>query len=114
MGVLTAPRAVDLAIKSVSANLMRDSIDTRLISELETYRTARELITDDTTSPMDGPGTIDPGTTTLDTGGDGIPDSVEVQLGTDPKVAGSMKIGASGSTNIEIWSWATSLLPSVH
>jgi hypothetical protein len=38
---------------------------------------------------MGGPGTIDPGTMTLDSNGDGIPDSVEVQLGTDPKVADS-------------------------
>lgn len=59
---------------------------------------------------MNGPGTIDSGKVALDTDGDGIPDSVEVQMGTDPKVSDSMKIGASGYTNIEIW--ANSLVPS--
>lgn len=60
---------------------------------------------------MDGPGTVNPGTVALDTDGDGIPDEVEVQMGTDPKVADSMNISAaSGYTNLE--TWANSLVPS--
>ncbi|TVY85099.1 putative pectate lyase C [Lachnellula suecica] len=110
--LLTPPQAVDLAIKSVGASLVRDSIDTRLISELQSYGTTGELITDETASPMSGPGTIDPGTVALDTDGDGIPDSVEVKMGTDPNVADSMNIGASGYTNIEMW--ANSLVPSSY
>jgi hypothetical protein len=108
--ILTAPQVVELTIKPVGASLVRDSIDTRLISELQSYGTTGELITDEIASPMSGPGTIAPGTVALDTDGDGIPDSVEVQMGTDPKVADSINIGASGYTNIE--TWANSLVPS--
>lgn len=110
--ILTAPQAVDLAITSVGASLVRDSIDTRLINELQTYGTAGELITNETASPMNGPGTIALGTVALDTDSDGNPDSVEMQMGTDSKVADSMKIGASGYTNIE--TWANSLVPSSY
>ena len=44
--VLTAPQAIDLAIKSVGVSMVRDSIDKRLISELQTYGTTGELITE--------------------------------------------------------------------
>lgn len=44
--ILTAQQSLDLALNSVGASLVRDSIDTRLIDEVKSYGTLGELISD--------------------------------------------------------------------
>jgi len=109
---LTAAQSVTLAISSVGASKPRDSIDTRLVTELTSYGTLGQLISDETVSPMFGPGTIAAGTKPVDTDGDGIPDSVEIANGWNPNVADSTNIGSSGYMNVEVW--ANSLVPSSY
>jgi hypothetical protein len=68
------------------------------------------LISDE--ESMGGPGDLDPGTTPTDTDGDGLPDEVEAELGTDPSVNDSMELDSSGYTYLEVW--ANSLVPSSY
>lgn len=56
-----------------------------------------------------GPGELDGGTTPTGKDGDGLPGDMEASLGTDPKVADSMKLDSSGYTWLEVW--ANSLVP---
>jgi len=69
---LSAAESVTLAISSAGGSKVRDGIDTRLISELESYGSTGELISDETVSPMYGPGTIASGSLGVDTDGDGF------------------------------------------
>ena len=97
-------------MKDAGASLVRDSIDTFLIEEVNSYGTDGDLISDETASPVNGPGDIDPGTSLVDSDGDGIPDDAETELGTDPQTADSMELHSSGYTNLEFW--ANSLVPA--
>ena len=88
----------------------RDSIDDKLIAELQSYGKSGQLISDETASPMNGPGYIASGTKPTDTDGDGIPDAWEVANGLDWQDAtDAMKIGSSGYANIELY--LNSLVP---
>ncbi|KAK2731299.1 hypothetical protein FQN55_004786 [Onygenales sp. PD_40] len=109
--VLTAHEAVKYVTTSAGASLVRDSIDTFLMNEVNSWGTKGALISDETASPVNGPGEIDGGTAAIDTDGDGIPDD-EAELGTDPAVADSMALDASGYTYLEVW--ANSLVPSSY
>ena len=80
------------------------------MDEVNSYGTNGALISDETASPVNGPGEIDGGTAAVDTDGDGIPDDVEAELGTDPATDDSMELDASGYTYLEVW--ANSLVPS--
>ncbi|KAF2824438.1 pectate lyase-like protein [Ophiobolus disseminans] len=91
--ILSAADALVLAEKSVGASKVRDSVDKRLITELQSYGKIGQLISDENASPMDGPGTIAGGTPWVDANGNGIPDDVEGQF-----------------KNVE--DWANSLVPS--
>ncbi|OCL07605.1 polysaccharide lyase family 1 protein, partial [Glonium stellatum] len=75
---LTPAEAVTYATSYVGASKVRDSIDTRLISELTTWGTTGELISDETASPMYGPGTIDGGSSSVGSDGQGGQQSVAV------------------------------------
>ncbi|KAK2759777.1 hypothetical protein FQN54_002511 [Arachnomyces sp. PD_36] len=107
--LLTPDEAVTYVTSSAGASLVRDSIDTFLIDEVNSYGTDGALISDETASPVNGPGEIDPGTALVDTDGDGIPDDAEAELGTDPDTADSMDLHSSGYTYLEVW--ANSLVP---
>ncbi|KAH8729074.1 pectate lyase-like protein [Phaeosphaeriaceae sp. PMI808] len=91
--ILSAADALSLAQKSVGASKVRDSVDKRLITELQSYGTAGQLISDENASPMNGPGTIAGGTPWVDANGNGIPDDVEGKFNT-------------------VEGWANSLVPS--
>ena len=92
---------------------MRDGVDARLLMELQSYGTVGELIADENAAPMSGPGTVASGTAPKDTDSDGIPDSVELSLGTNPNVADSMfDENGNGFANVE--DWANSLVPSSY
>ncbi|KAK2785774.1 hypothetical protein FQN51_003781 [Onygenales sp. PD_10] len=110
--VLTADEAVKYVTTSAGSSLVRDSIDTFLMNEVNSWATKGALISDETASPMNRPGEIDGGTVAVDTDGDGIPDDAEAELGTDPAVADSMRLDASGYTYLKVW--ANSLVPSSY
>ncbi|KAH7064112.1 pectate lyase-like protein [Paraphoma chrysanthemicola] len=91
--ILSAAAALTLAEKSVGASKVRDAVDKRLITELQSYGKTGQLISDENASPMNGPGTIAGGTAWVDANGNGIPDNVEGQFKT-------------------VEDWANSLVPS--
>jgi hypothetical protein len=82
----------------------RDLIDQRLITELRSFGTSGQLISDETASPMNGPGSISGGNAPIDTDGDGIPDDWERANGLNPQSASdAMQISSSGYANIELY-----------
>ncbi|KAI1257395.1 hypothetical protein MGN70_000435 [Eutypa lata] len=103
--LLTASGAVEHVLANVGANYpARDAIDAHLVSEVETYGTDGQLISDETVSPMNGPGFIAGGTPPTDSDGDGIPDEWESANGLDPNDASdAMVITSSGYANIEVY-----------
>ncbi|OAL48037.1 pectate lyase-like protein [Pyrenochaeta sp. DS3sAY3a] len=88
--ILSAADALALAEKSVGASKVRDSIDKRLVAELQSYGKSGQLISDETASPMNGPGAIASGTPWVDANGNGIPDNVEAQFKTVEDWANSL------------------------
>ncbi|KAE8165133.1 putative pectate lyase C [Aspergillus tamarii] len=108
--VLSPDDALTYVTKYAGASKVRDSIDTQLAAQVESYGKDGALISDE--ADMGGAGDLDQGTTPTDTDGDGIPDDAEAELGTDPKIADSMELDASGYTYLEVW--ANSLVPSSY
>ncbi|KAI1752630.1 fibronectin [Xylaria castorea] len=89
----------------------RDAVDAHLVAEVRSWGKTGQLISDETASPMYGPGYIAGGTKPTDSDGDGIPDAWEQANGLDPQDASdAMKIGSSGYANIEVY--VNSLVPS--
>ncbi|CAO2652926.1 Nn.00g023370.m01.CDS01 [Neocucurbitaria sp. VM-36] len=93
--ILSAADALKLAEASVGASKVRDAVDKRLITELQSYGKTGQLISDENAAPMNGPGTIAGGTKWVDANGNGIPDDVESQFKT-------------------VEDWANSLVPSTY
>ncbi|KAJ8114304.1 hypothetical protein OPT61_g3787 [Boeremia exigua] len=91
--VLSAADALKYVETSVGASKVRDAVDARLITELKSYGKTGQLISDETASPMNFPGTINGGTPWTDANGNGIPDDVESKF-----------------SNVE--DWANSLVPN--
>ncbi|KAK9769651.1 putative Pectate lyase C [Seiridium cardinale] len=112
--LMAAPDAVTWVLNNVGANYpSRDSVDKRLVSEVQTWGTMGELISDETASPMYGPGYIASGTKSTDTDGDGIPDVWEQANGLDYQDASdAMAVSTSGYANIEVY--VNSLVPSTN
>ncbi|KAB2570413.1 putative pectate lyase protein [Lasiodiplodia theobromae] len=109
--ILSATDAVQTAIDGVGASLKRDSVDAILVDQLKSWGKDGALISDETASPMNGPGFLAPGSTPKDTDGDGIPDDAETTLGTDSSKDDSMTV-VDGYANVE--RWANSLVPSSY
>lgn len=109
--ILSATDAVQAAIDGVGASLKRDSVDAILVDQLQSWGKDGALISDETASPMNGPGFLAPGSTPKDTDGDGIPDDAETTLGTDSSKDDSMTV-VDGYANVE--RWANSLVPSSY
>ncbi|KAI1082437.1 fibronectin [Whalleya microplaca] len=109
--LLSPDDAVDHVVKEVGCSFpSRDSIDGRLIQEVQSFGKSGELISDETASPMNGPGYISGGAKETDTDGDGIPDSWEKANGLDYNDASdAMVISSSGYANIEVY--VNSLVP---
>ncbi|KAF1843491.1 polysaccharide lyase family 1 protein [Cucurbitaria berberidis CBS 394.84] len=93
--ILSAADALKLAEASVGASKVRDSVDKRLIAELQSYGKTGQLIADENAAPMNGPGPIAEGTKWVDANNNGIPDNVESQFKT-------------------VEDWANSLVPSSY
>jgi pectate lyase len=94
-----ARSAVRIALSTVGASLLRDAVDTRLISELASFGASGKVISDP--AEAGGPGQISGGEAPKDSDGDGLPDYWELATGSDPKVADSNKSAASGYTLLE-------------
>ncbi|KAE8154686.1 pectin lyase-like protein [Aspergillus avenaceus] len=107
---LTPEEALAYITKYGGASKVRDSVDSKLIDQVESYGKDGALISDE--ADMGGAGDLDGGSSPTDTDGDGIPDAAEEELGTDPKTADSMKLDSSGYTYLEVW--ANSLVPSSY
>ncbi|KAL4916172.1 putative pectate lyase C [Aspergillus aurantiobrunneus] len=108
--ILTPEEVVTYVTENVGASLVRDAVDAFLVEEVLSYGAEGALISDE--EDVGGPGDLDGGTTPTDTDGDGIPDDVEAELGTDPNVADSTELDSSGYTWLEVW--ANSLVPEGH
>ncbi|GAW25022.1 putative pectate lyase C [Rosellinia necatrix] len=91
----------------------RDAVDQRLVAEVRSWGKSGQLVSDETASPMFGPGYVAAGTKPADADGDGIPDAWERANGLNPADASdAMKISASGYANIELY--LNSLVPSSY
>jgi|SRR5690242_19744036 len=75
--VLSAADALKYVESSAGASKVRDAVDERLVTELKSYGKTGQLISDETATPMNFPGTFDEGTPWTDANGNGIPDDVE-------------------------------------
>ncbi|KAI5921511.1 pectate lyase C [Camillea tinctor] len=82
----------------------RDGVDKRLVEEVQSFGTLGQLVSDETASPMYGPGYVAGGEKPVDTDGDGIPDEWEKANGLDYEDASdAMAIGSEGYANIEVY-----------
>ncbi|TAL04782.1 MAG: hypothetical protein EPO07_04735 [Verrucomicrobia bacterium] len=89
--------ALKLAISDVGTSQRRDSVDERLMYELQTWGVVGETIASEYAAPMSGPGTIRNGPLPLDTDQDGMPDYWENGTGSNPLVADNNAASPSGS-----------------
>jgi hypothetical protein len=110
--LLSPQDTVTRVLASVGATYpSRDGVDKQLVAEVQSWGTAGQLVSDETASPMYGPGYVAGGTKPVDTDGDGIPDAWEKANGLNYQDASdAMTIGSSGYANIELY--VNSLVPS--
>ncbi|KAF4548943.1 Pectate lyase C-like protein [Elsinoe fawcettii] len=102
--ILAATEVVDAVLGGVGASKVRDSVDTFLVDEVKSFGKSGKLISDETAAPLSyDPAALKGGDKPLDTDGDGIPDDVEKQIGSDPNVKDSLEKQANGYSNIEAW-----------
>ncbi|KAK6542111.1 hypothetical protein TWF694_007879 [Orbilia ellipsospora] len=108
--LMTAPNALTYVLANVGCSKVRDATDKFLVARVQTWGKSGELISDETASPVSyNPSALNGGTKWVDTDGDGIPDSAELAMGTDPNVNDSMQDkNGNGYTNLE--DWANSLV----
>ncbi|KAL4926393.1 polysaccharide lyase family 1 protein [Aspergillus undulatus] len=99
--VLDPEEVVSYVTENVGASLVRDAVDDNLIAQVLSYGTDGALISDE--DDFGGVGDLDGGETPVDSDGDGIPDDVEAELGTDPNVADSAELADSGYSWLEVW-----------
>ncbi|KAF2111500.1 pectin lyase fold/virulence factor [Lophiotrema nucula] len=107
--VLNASAALEYIQTSAGASKVRDAVDKRFITELQSWGKQGELISDETASPMSGPGDIAGGTKATDTDGDGIPDDAETKFGFDKATNDAMS-DKDGNGYVNIEDWANSLV----
>jgi hypothetical protein len=93
--VLSPKAALDYVQTAVGASKVRDAVDERLLAELKSWGKTGQLVSDEKAAPMNGPGSVAPGTPWVDANGNGIPDDVE----------GKFK---------SVEDWANSLVPGTY
>jgi len=91
--------AFQKVVAGSGASLHRDAVDQRLIDDLKSLGKRGQTVRDP--EEMGGFGEIAGGPAPLDTDGDGLPDVWETAHGSNPNVADSNKLGASGYTLLE-------------
>jgi autotransporter-associated beta strand protein len=89
--------ALKLAISDVGTSQRRDSVDERLMYELQTWGTVGQTISSEFAVPMSGPGIIRNGPNPTDTDQDGMPDYWENGTGSNPNSADNNAASPSGS-----------------
>jgi hypothetical protein len=98
----SAADALKKVIVGAGASLHRDSVDTRLIAELNSLGTKGKIIKDE--AEPGGIGEIKPATAPIDTDKDGIPDAWETARGLNPNdPADAAKLDKSGYMMIELY-----------
>ncbi len=109
-GKMTAEEALLWMIDSVGPSLpVRDEVDKYLIDELKSFGKSGTNggISDETTLPHKGTGTLYPGSKPKDSDGDGIPDEWEIANGLNPNsAADAVAIAANGYANIENYAFS--------
>ncbi|WP_207531785.1 T9SS type A sorting domain-containing protein [Desertivirga arenae] len=99
---LTPQAALNYVIANAGYNKKRDKTDARLITELQSYGTIGQTISDENNAPMNGVGTLNSGSAPYDADNDGMPDSWESANGTNINVADNNgDLDADGYTNLE-------------
>jgi len=86
---VSAADAYALVVAQVGASLHRDEVDTQVVSDLKSLGKTGRVWTHQTATGLvnSGYGTLQGGTTPIDTDGDGMPDTWETKYGLDPKSA---------------------------
>ncbi|HKX28046.1 MAG TPA: carbohydrate-binding protein [Blastocatellia bacterium] len=99
----TSPQqAFNDVLAKAGTSLRRDRIDTRLITELTSFGTLGQIISNENATPMNGPGPVNGGTAPADTDRDGMPNAWETANGTNPNVADpNGDVNGNGYRNIE-------------
>ncbi|KAI3331634.1 polysaccharide lyase family 1 protein [Xylariaceae sp. AK1471] len=110
--LLSPQDAVTYVLNNVGTTYpARDTVDKHLVAEVQSWGKSGQLVSDETASPMYGPGYIAGGAKPADTDADGIPDAWEQAHGLNYQDASdAMKISSSGYANIELY--VNSLVPS--
>ncbi|HKX26445.1 MAG TPA: Ig-like domain-containing protein [Blastocatellia bacterium] len=80
-----ATEAFAYVVANAGASHVRDSVDRRLIQEVNSLGQLGQLISDEMAAPINGTGTVAGGPAPIDTDRDGMPDSWETAVGLDPK-----------------------------
>ncbi len=89
--------ALKFAISDVGTSQRRDSVDERLMLELNSWGILGETISSEYAAPMSGPGVIRNGPVPPDTDQDGMPNYWENGTGSNPNVADNNNPSPSGS-----------------
>ncbi len=107
---VSAEDAYKIVAAEAGCSLHRDSVDTRLFSELTSLGTKGKIIKDEAESG--GIGAIKPADAPLDTDKDGIPDAWETAHGMDPNdPSDAKKLDKSGYMMIEVYANSLAVHP---
>ncbi|WP_040420474.1 pectate lyase family protein [Actinopolymorpha alba] len=89
-------------MKGVGASKHRDRVDKLLIEEVASLGTLGAIIRDENAPPINGPGPVRGGKAPVDTDLDGMPDTWELRVGLNPRVADNNgDRDGDGYTNLE-------------
>lgn len=102
VATMTPQQAYNNVVGNVGTSIRRDRVDTRLIAELTSLGTLGQIISNENSAPMNGPGPVNGGTAPTDTDTDGMPNAWESANGTNPNVADhNGDVNGNGYRNIE-------------
>lgn len=103
LNIVSASSVID-NLNTVGASFpSRDYVDCYMVDEARSFGKAGAFISNEGSLPYGTPNTwtVWQGTKPTDTDGDGIPDTWEARIGSNPSANDAMTIGTDGYTNIE-------------